>query len=255
MSAGGQRGCRIVATLGGLGSPDPQPPMQADVTSLRLPLPDGGTVSAVLQQPVDAIACLVLAHGAGAGMHHPFMAGLAAGLGARAVATLRFQFPSMEQGSKRPDRPAVAQAAVRAAVAEAATRLPGVPLFAGGKSFGGRMTSQAQAESPLQHVRGLVFAGFPLHPAGRPAIERADHLGQVALPMLFLQGTRDTLADLALIRQTVEGLGLRAALHVVDGGDHSFHVLARSGRSDAEVIGELAEVAAGWMGRLAQPSP
>ena len=229
--------------------------MQADVTSLRLPLPDGGTVSAVLQQPVDATACLVLAHGAGAGMHHPFMADLAAALGARAVATLRFQFPYMEQGGKRPDRPAVAQMAVRAAVAEAAARLPGVALFAGGKSFGGRMTSQAQADSPLPDVRGLLFVGFPLHPAGKPAIERAAHLEQVARPMLFLQGTRDALADLPLIRRTVERLGSRATLHVVDGADHSFHVPARSGRSAAEVIGELADVMAGWMGKLAKPSP
>ncbi|WP_332816358.1 alpha/beta hydrolase family protein [Ramlibacter sp.] len=229
--------------------------MPADPTSLRITLPDGTVVSAVLQQPADAIAGLVLAHGAGAGMHHPFMAALAEALQARAVATLRFQFPYMEQGSKRPDRPAVAQGAVRAAVGEAAKRLPGVPLFAGGKSFGGRMSSQAQAEAPLPQVRGLVFVGFPLHPAGRPDTGRAAHLEQVALPMLFLQGTRDALAELPLMRQTVQRLGSRAALHEVQGGDHSFHVLARSGRGDAEVRDELADVAAGWMRRLAQPAP
>lgn len=229
--------------------------MPADPTSLRITLPDGTVVSAVLQQPADAIAGLVLAHGAGAGMHHPFMAALAEALQARAVATLRFQFPYMEQGSKRPDRPAVAQGAVRAAVGEAAKRLPGVPLFAGGKSFGGRMSSQAQAEAPLPQVRGLVFVGFPLHPAGRPDTGRAAHLEQVALPMLFLQGTRDALAELPLMRQTVQRLGPRAALHEVQGGDHSFHVLARSGRGDAEVRDELADVAAGWMRRLAQPAP
>lgn len=229
--------------------------MPADPTSLRIALPDGTVVSAVLQQPADAIAGLVLAHGAGAGMHHPFMAALAEALQARAVATLRFQFPYMEQGSKRPDRPAVAQGAVRAAVGEAAKRLPGVPLFAGGKSFGGRMSSQAQAEAPLPQVRGLVFVGFPLHPAGRPDTGRAAHLEQVALPMLFLQGTRDALAELPLVRQTVQRLGPRAALHEVQGGDHSFHVLARSGRGDAEVRDEMADVAAGWMRRLAQPAP
>ena len=207
----------------------------------------------MLGQPAEPIACLVLAHGAGAGMDHPFMSDLAAALGARAIATLRFQFPYMEQGSKRPDRPAVAQVAVRAAVAEAAARLPGIALFAGGKSFGGRMTSQAQAASPLPDVRGLVFAGFPLHPAGKPAAERAVHLEQVALPMLFLQGTRDALADLPLIRQTVERLGSRATLHVVEGADHSFHVPARAGRNAAEVIGELAGVTAGWIEELAQP--
>ncbi|WBY03943.1 alpha/beta hydrolase [Ramlibacter tataouinensis] len=228
--------------------------MQTEVSSFRVDLPDGASVSALLCRPLEPIACLVLAHGAGAGMHHPFMADLAAALGARAVATLRFQFPFMEQGSKRPDRPAVAQMAVRAAVAQAAARLPGIALFAGGKSFGGRMSSQAQAESPLPHVRGLVFAGFPLHPAGKPAIERAAHLEQVAVPMLFLQGARDALADLPLIRQTVARLGSRTVLHVVDGADHAFHVLVRSGRSDAEVIGELADVAAAWMGKLAQAS-
>src|SRR5688572_27368778 len=164
--------------------------------SLTIQLAEGATVSGLLDAPADARACYVLAHGAGAGMHHTFMAGIASGLAQRRIATLRFQFPYMEQGSKRPDSPKVAHAAVRAAVQEAAKRLPNLPLFAGGKSFGGRMTSQAQAAEPLAGVRGLVFVGFPLHPAGKPSVERAEHLGQVQVPMLFLQGTRDTLADL-----------------------------------------------------------
>src|SRR4051812_48074057 len=183
----------------------------------------------VLLHPPGAKAGYVFAHGAGAGMGHAFMEAIAIGLAERRIATLRFQFPFMEQGSKRPDPPAVAQAAVRAAVEEAAGKLPGLPLFAGGKSFGGRMTSQAQAAKPLAGVRGLVFVGFPLHPAGKPATERAKHLAQVELPMLFLQGTRDELADLELMRGVVTPLGQRATLHVVEGADHAFHVLARSG--------------------------
>jgi predicted alpha/beta-hydrolase family hydrolase len=208
---------------------------------LRIALPDGSSVSALLDHPADAHAVLVLAHGAGAGMHHAFLAALAQGLAARGVATLRFQFPFTEQGSKRPDAPAVAQAAVRAAVSEAARLLPGLPLFAGGKSFGGRMTSQAQATEPMPGVQGLIFVGFPLHPAGKPATARAAHLQQIQVPMLFLQGTRDALADLALIRQTIDSLGPRATLHIVDGADHAFHVLVRSGRTDAQVLDELVE--------------
>lgn len=226
--------------------------MKAAVTPLRIPLPSGTAVSAVLRQPAQPRACFVLAHGAGAGMNHPFMADLAAALGERDIATLRFQFPYMEQGSKRPDSPAVAHEAVRAAVAQAATHLGGVPLFAGGKSFGARMSSQAQADTPLDDVRGLVFVGFPLHPAGKPATDRAAHLAKVTVPMLFLQGTRDTLADLALIRQTADGLGARATLHVVEGADHSFHVLARSGRNDAEVMENLADTTARWIGQVTQ---
>jgi predicted alpha/beta-hydrolase family hydrolase len=180
-------------------------------------------------------------------MNHAFMAALTSGLAERRVATLRFQFPYMEQGSKRPDSPKVAHAAVRAAVQEAAKRLPGVPLFAGGKSFGGRMTSQAQAAEPLPSVRGIIFVGFPLHPAGKPSTERADHLADVRLPMLFLQGTRDTLADLDLIRDTVAKLGSRATLHIVSGADHSFHVLVSSGRNDEQVREELLDTMAGWM--------
>ena len=214
---------------------------------LTIQLAAGATVSGVLDAPADAQACYVFAHGAGAGMHHTFMASIATGLAKRRIATLRFQFPYMEQGSKRPDPPKVAQAAVRAAVQQAAKRFPGLPLFAGGKSFGGRMTSQAQAAEPLAGVRGLVFVGFPLHPAGKPSVERADHLAQVQVPMLFLQGTRDTLADLELIRATAAQLGPRATLHIIEGGDHSFQVLARSGRTHENVREELLDTMAQWM--------
>jgi uncharacterized protein len=182
-------------------------------------------------------------------MRHAFMAAVAEGLARRGIAALRFQFPFMEQGSRRPDPPAVAQASVRAAVEEAARRWPHLPLFAGGKSFGARMTSQAQASEPLPGVRGLVFLGFPLHPAGKPAVQRAEHLAQVALPMLFLQGTRDALADLDLVRATAGALGERATLHVVEGADHGFEVLKRSGRTDEDVLEELAATAAAWMRR------
>lgn len=219
-----------------------------DPQSLSLSLPAGGSVPALLDLPPRPQACYVFAHGAGAGMEHAFMAALAGALAARGVAVLRFQFPFMAQGTKRPDRPEVAQAAVRAAVEEAGRRLPGVPLYAGGKSFGGRMSSQAQAEEPLPGVRGLAFVGFPLHPAGQPGTKRAAHLAQVGVPMLFLQGTRDALADLDLVRATVAPLAPRATLHVVDGADHAFHVLVRSGRTDAEVIEELASALARWMG-------
>ena len=214
---------------------------------LRLEVGTGTTVSALLTAPTSASAVFVFAHGAGAGMDHPFMADLAAALAERGIATLRYQFPYMEAGSKRPDAPATAHAAVRAAVAEAAARLPGIALYAGGKSFGGRMTSQAQASAPMPAVRGLVFVGFPLHPAGKPGTQRAAHLREVKVPMLFLQGTRDELADLALVRETTSLLGLRATLHVVDGADHSFHVLKRSGRTDAQVMEELAAAMSAWM--------
>jgi hypothetical protein len=220
------------------------PPRQ---TTLTIPLATGATISGLLDAPASAEACYVFAHGAGAGMNHAFIAAMARGLAQRGVATLRFQFPSMEQGSRRPDPPKVAQAAVRAAVQEAAKRLPDMRLFAGGKSYGGRMTSQAQAAEPLANVRGLVFVGFPLHPAGKPSAERAEHLAGVLVPMLFLQGTRDTLADLDLIRETVAKLEGRATLHIVEGGDHSFHVLARSGRNDEQVRAELLDTMAGWM--------
>lgn len=221
--------------------------MPARPTPLTIALPAGGTISGLLDSPANAEACYVFAHGAGAGMNHAFIAAMASGLAQRRIATLRFQFPYMEQGSKRTDPPKIAHAAVRAAVQEAAKRLPDVPLFAGGKSYGGRMASQAQAAEPLANVRGLVFAGFPLHPAGKPSTERAGHLADVRVPMLFLQGTRDTLADLDLIRETTATLGSRATLHVVEGADHSFHVLARSGRNDAQVREELLDAMAGWM--------
>ena len=179
-----------------------------------------------------------MAHGAGAGMTHRFMADAAAGLAGRGIATLRFQFPYMEKGSKRPDPPKVAHAAVREAVAEAARRFARVPLFAGGKSFGGRMTSQAQALAPMQGVAGLVFFGFPLHAAGKPSDERAAHLRDVQVPMLFLQGSRDDLADLALLRPVVDALGKRATLHVFEGADHSFR---KTGMND------ILDAAAEWM--------
>jgi uncharacterized protein len=204
----------------------------------------------LLELPTQPRALYVLAHGAGAGMHHSFMAAVAAELAQRRIGTLRYNFPYMEKGSKRPDAPKVAHAAVREAVAEAARLAPGVPLFAGGKSFGGRMTSQAQALEPLPGVRGLVFLGFPLHPAGKPSDERAQHLDNVRIPMLFLQGTKDDLADLDLLRPVVERLGARATLEVFEGADHSFHVPARTGRKDSEVRGELLDALAAWMLRL-----
>lgn len=205
------------------------------------------SVSALLLAPPDARACYVLAHGAGAGMTHSFMGAVAQGLADRGMATLRYQFPYMERGSRRPDTPRIAHATVRAACAEAAQRLPGMPLFAGGKSFGGRMTSQAQAASPLPGVRGLVFLGFPLHPAGKPSDERAAHLAEVDVPMLFLQGSRDELASLDLLRPMIQQLGARATLHVFDDADHSFHVPARSGRRDAQVLDEVLDTLAAWI--------
>lgn len=213
-------------------------------------------VSALLQAPAEAWAGYVCAHGAGAGMQHPFMAALARALAARGVATLRFQFPFVERGAHRPDPPELAQATVRAAVAAATARLPALPWFAGGKSFGGRMGSQAQAALPLPGVRGLVFAGFPLHPAGRPGLARATHLQQVHVPMLFLQGTRDALAELPLLREALAPLGPLATLHEVDDADHAFHVRKRSGRDDAQVLQELAAAIAGWCRPLAAgPGP
>jgi uncharacterized protein len=208
-----------------------------------------GAVSALLLRPDAARACFVFAHGASGGMTHSFMEAFAAGLCRRSIASLRFQFPYMEKGSKRPDPPAIAQAAVRAAVAEARRRCPELSLIAGGKSFGGRMTSQAQAAAPLEGVRGLAFLGFPLHPSGKPSSDRAAHLADVHIPMLFLQGTRDSLAETGLIEPVVKNLSL-ATLHLVDGADHSFHVLARSGRKDSEVLGEILDVFASWAGAI-----
>ena len=206
-------------------------------------------VSGLLQAPPEARACYVMAHGAGAGMAHPFMAAMANGLAERGIATLRYQFPYMEQGSKRPDTPKLAQATVRAAVAEASRLLPELALFAGGKSFGGRMTSQAQAASPLSGVRGLVFLGFPLHPPGRPSDERGAHLLAVQIPMLFMQGTRDQLADLQLLQTLVGQLGARATLKLFQDADHSFHVPARTGRKDSEIMAEMSDALADWIGK------
>jgi predicted alpha/beta-hydrolase family hydrolase len=220
------------------------------VEPLHIALDAGAAVSALRIAPPGARAACVLAHGAGAGMTHPFMTDLALALAERGVATLRYQFPFMERGSKRPDSPAVAHAAVRAAVVEARRSWPALPLFAGGKSFGGRMTSQAQAAHPLPGVRGLVFVGFPLHPAGKPGTERAAHLREVALPMLFLQGTRDELADLALLQTAIEPLGARATLRLFEDADHAFHVRASSGTNDRAVLVSLADAIADWSATL-----
>src|SRR5437762_7796243 len=209
-----------------------------------------GEVSGLLLRPKDARLLYVLAHGAGAGMRHPFLESISQRLAEQGIATLRYQFPYMERRSRRPDPPAVAAATVRAAVAEAARIAPDLPLVAGGKSFGGRMTSTAQGEEPLPGVRGLVFLGFPLHPPGRPDDKRAEHLAQVRIPMLFLQGDRDEFADLTLLRPVVQRLGERATLHLVEGGDHSFHMLKRSGRTDADVMTELAATVDRWATKL-----
>jgi predicted alpha/beta-hydrolase family hydrolase len=213
---------------------------------LKFSVGSAGSVSALLMRPNDARACYVLAHGAGAGMRHAAMEAIAAGLAAHGIATLRYQFPYMEKGGKRPDPPALAQATVRAAVAEAARVCTALPLIAGGKSFGGRMTSQAQAKAPIEGVRGLAFFGFPLHPAGKPSVDRAKHLADVKIPMLFLQGTRDALAELSLLQPAVRGLGKGATLHLAEGADHSFHVLKNSGRNDREVLAEILDAFAAW---------
>jgi len=205
-----------------------------------------GEVSGLLLRPKDARVLYVLAHGAGAGMRHPFLESISQRLAEQGIATLRYQFPYMERRSRRPDPPAVAAATVRAAVAEAARIAPDLPLVAGGKSFGGRMTSTAQAEEPLPGVRGLVFLGFPLHPPGRPDDKRAEHLAHVQVPMLFLQGTRDDFAALKLLQPLVKRLGERATLHLVEGGDHSFRVLTKSGRSEGVVIGEVVSTIVEW---------
>jgi uncharacterized protein len=207
-------------------------------------------VSGLLQTPRQTRACFVLAHGAGAGMAHPFMAAAAGELAERGIASLRYQFPYMERGSKRPDPPKLAHATVRAAAAEAARLLPRVPLIAGGKSFGGRMTSQAQAAAPLPGVRGLAFFGFPLHPAGRPSSDRGQHFFDVVIPMLFLQGTRDALAELHELEPLCRALGERALLRLFQNADHHFHVPARGGRTDSEVRGEMLDALAAWVDRL-----
>jgi hypothetical protein len=217
---------------------------------LRFSVPHAGEVSALFQLPASARLLLVLAHGAGAGMTHPFLESLTAEFASLHVATFRYQFPYIEQHRGVPDSPAILADTVCAAVRTAADLAPTLPLFAGGKSMGGRMTSQAAATGTLEAVRGLVFVGFPLHPPKRPGTKRADHLAKSSLPMLFLQGTRDPLADLALLRPICFQLQPRATLHVVESADHSFHVLKRSGRNDAEVLKELAQTTLAWADRI-----
>jgi uncharacterized protein len=221
---------------------------------LTLTIDAGHSVSALFLLPPRAKALFVLAHGAGAGMEHPSMASVANGLAERAIATLRYQFPYMERRSRRPDPPPLCHATVRAAVAEAGRLAPELPLVAGGRSFGGRMTSQAQAGTPLTGVRGLAFLAFPLHPAGKPADERAEHLFQVNIPMLFIQGTQDELADLTLLEPLIGRLGARATLHLLRDADHSFHVPARSGRKDSQVRNEFLDTLSGWIERLSPSS-
>ena len=214
---------------------------------VEITVDDARRVSGLLQMPERARACLVLAHGAGAGMRHPFLAAVTTDLAAQGIATLRYQFPYMERRSRRPDSPATCHATVRAAVIAAAALAPAMPLFAGGKSFGGRMTSQAQSVDPLPRVRGLAFLGFPLHPPGQPSESRAEHLARVQIAILFLQGTRDDFAKLELIQPVVSRLGDRARLQLFPDADHSFHVPARSARTDAEVRGDLIRTLAAWM--------
>ncbi len=219
--------------------------MPAKLISIRI---DGtAEVSALLDKTRDAKALLVLAHGAGAGMTHKHMAATAEGLATRGVAVLRFNFPYMEKGSKRPDSPAIAHGAIRATVAKTRKLAGALPLFASGRSFGGRMTSQTQADEPLPDVRGLVFFAWPLHPSGKPGTDRAEHLSKVTLPMLFLQGTADTLAETQLLKPVVASLGKRAKLHLAEHADHSFHVPARTGRKDPDVLDEILDVARDWM--------
>jgi predicted alpha/beta-hydrolase family hydrolase len=218
--------------------------------TIRIQIEASDPVTGLLMQPPHATACFVFAHGAGAGMTHPFMEAVATGLFERRIATLRYQLPYMEKGSKRPDAPAVAQAAVRAAATEAAHQCPELPLVAGGKSFGGRMTSQAQAAAPLAGVRGLAFLGFPLHPAGKPSEQRAKHLYEIRIPMLFMQGTRDNLAQLPPVEHLAQALGTRASLKLFEHADHSFHVPVRSGRTDRDIMRELLDVFAAWIAAL-----
>lgn len=219
----------------------------AEISEHRIPVSESiGDVSALLVRPPEPRGLYVLAHGAGAGMRHPFLGRMAEALALRGVATLRYQFPYMERKARRPDLPAVATATVRAAVALAHRLAPELPLIAGGKSFGGRMTSTAQASEPLLEVRGLAFLGFPLHPPGKPAVTRGEHLDAVRVPMLFLQGDRDEFAEPLLLRQVLRKLGSRATLHLVNGGDHSFSVPKKSGRSPDDVFDELATTIADW---------
>jgi predicted alpha/beta-hydrolase family hydrolase len=217
---------------------------------LRFAVEGAGEVSAILMRPADARWLLVLAHGAGAGMTHPFLERLARELASVGVATFRYQFPYMEQRRRVPDSPSVATATVAGAVRAAAKAGAGLALLAGGKSFGGRMSSQAASQQLLEGARGLVFFGFPLHPPNKPGTERAEHLAKVQIPMLFLQGTRDTLADLKLLRPICRDLGPLATLHIIEAADHSFHVLKNSGKTDGEVLRELAQTTASWAENL-----
>jgi uncharacterized protein len=217
---------------------------------LQFVVEDGGEVSALMLRPAKPRWVMALAHGAGAGMAHPFLAALAEELAEVGMATLRYQFPYMEQKRRVPDRPPILTATVAAAVRAARKEVPGAPLLAGGKSMGGRMTSTAASQGQLEDVRGLVFFGFPLHPPKQPGTKRAEHLAKVRIPMLFLQGTRDTLADLTLLRPICAGLGGRTTLHIVESGDHSFHVLKSSGKTDGEILRELAETTAAWAKNL-----
>src|SRR6266568_2617766 len=226
----------------------------ADAEPIAIAVDDATRVSSLLLVPTRARACYVLAHGAGAGMTHAFMAAVAQELAERGIATLRYQFPYMEKGGKRPDPPKLAHATVRAAVAEAARRLPKLPLIAGGKSFGGRMTSQAQAITQLPKVRGLAFLGFPLHPAKQPSSERGKHLFEIEVPMLFLQGTRDALASLDQLEPLCEALGARATLKLFQDADHSFHVPARSGRTDPQLRSDALDALVAWIDRINGPS-
>lgn len=225
--------------------------MAAKTEELKLDIERIGAVSAILTQPANARACYVLAHGAGADMRHAFMAKIAEGLADRGIATLRFNLPYMEKRQGRPDQPAVAHAAIRTAVEEAARLCPGLKLVAGGKSFRGRMTSQAQSKTPLPDVSGLAFLGFPLHADKKPSSERAEHLSGIGVPMLFLQGTRDGLADLGTLKPVIAGLGAKATLHEIEGGDHSFAVLKKSGRTNDEALTEVLDTLAAWIDGLA----
>ena len=225
--------------------------MAVKIQELKLDIDRIGTVSAILVQPANARACYVLAHGAGAGMRHASMDRIAEGLADRGIATFRFNFPYMENKQGRPDQPAVAHATIRAAVEEATRLCPGLKMVAGGKSFGGRMTSQAQAKAALPGVKGLAFLGFPLHADKKPSAERAEHLAHVAIPMLFLQGTRDGLADLGLLRPVVAALGAKVTLHEVEGADHSFAVLKKSGRTNDEALAEVLDTLTAWIDALA----
>jgi hypothetical protein len=222
---------------------------------LRITVGANHSVSGLFERPGAARAVLVLAHGAGAGMEHASMQGVATGLTRRGIAILRYQFPYMERKSRRPDPPPLCHATVRAAVAQATRLAPDLPLAAGGRSFGGRMTSQAQAQAPLAEVRGLVYLAFPLHPAGRPGTDRAAHLREIDIPMLFIQGTRDELADLELLRPLVQSLGAQATLHLLEEADHSFHVPARSGRSDADIRDDALDAVCVWLDRLRGEAP